>query len=214
MDTLISNVTAVTMNPRMEVIFGAYIGIEDGKIVSIERKPPAEAPKAIVDGTGMVAIPGLINCHTHLATASLRCFTDDLGNTEALQALLQKEAELQEIVKLVGQDALSPADNLTLESAKMIREDFLQQNAFLENDQYSSFDRQARLLELILRYKDLCDAAIERGADIWKLYSIAARAAIGRAKTVPADLYRDAYAKIAADMEQQIEEVAKEAEAE
>jgi len=137
-----------------------------------------------------------------------------MQNRGRAMALLQKEAELQEIVKLVGQDALSPADNLTLESAKMIREDFLQQNAFLENDQYSSFDRQARLLELILRYKDLCDAAIERGADIWKLYSIAARAAIGRAKTVPADLYRDAYAKIVADMEQQIEEVAKEAEAE
>ena len=137
-----------------------------------------------------------------------------MQNRGRAMALLQKEAELQEIVKLVGQDALSPADNLTLESAKMIREDFLQQNAFLENDQYSSFDRQARLLELILRYKDLCDAAIKRGADIWKLYSIAARAAIGRAKTVPADLYRDAYAKIMADMEQQIEEVAKEAEAE
>ena len=130
------------------------------------------------------------------------------------ESLLQKEAELQEIVKLVGQDALSPADNLTLESAKMIREDFLQQNAFLENDQYSSFDRQARLLELILRYKDLCDAAIARGADIWKLYAIAARAAIGRAKTVPAERYQDVYAQIEADMEQQIEEVAKEAEAE
>ena len=135
-------------------------------------------------------------------------------NRGRAMALLQKEAELQEIVKLVGQDALSPADNLTLESAKMIREDFLQQNAFLENDQYSSFDRQARLLELILRYKDLCDAAIARGADIWKLYSIAARAAIGRAKTVPADSYQDVYAKIVTDMEQQIEEVAKEAEAE
>ena len=47
MDTLISNVTAVTMNPRMEVIFGAYIGIENGKIVSIERKPPAEAPSTL-----------------------------------------------------------------------------------------------------------------------------------------------------------------------
>ena len=135
-------------------------------------------------------------------------------NRGRAMALLQKEAELQEIVKLVGQDALSPADNLTLESAKMIREDFLQQNAFLENDQYSSFDRQARLLDLILRYKDLCDAAIERGADIWKLYAIAARAAIGRAKTVPADTYQDVYAKIVSDMEQQIEEVAKEAEAE
>ena len=137
-----------------------------------------------------------------------------MQNRGRAMALLQKEAELQEIVKLVGQDALSPADNLTLESAKMIREDFLQQNAFLENDQYSSFDRQARLLDLILRYKDLCDAAIERGADIWKLYAIAARAAIGRAKTVPADTYQDVYAKIVSDMEQQIEEVAKEAEAE
>ena len=137
-----------------------------------------------------------------------------MANRDKAMSILQQESELQEIVRLVGQDALSPADNLTLESAKMIREDFLQQNAFLENDQYSSFDRQARLLDLILRYKDLCDAAIERGADIWKLYAIAARAAIGRAKTVPADTYQDVYAKIVSDMEQQIEEVAKEAEAE
>ena len=82
------------MNPRMEVLFGAYIGIEDGKIVSIEKTAPAEQPKTIIDGTGMVAIPGLINCHTHLATSVLRSFTDDLGNTEALQALLQKEAKM------------------------------------------------------------------------------------------------------------------------
>ena len=74
--------------------FGAYIGIEDGKIVSIERKPPAEAPKAIVDGTGMVAIPGLIISLSLLATASLRGFTDDLGNTEALAALMQMEAKM------------------------------------------------------------------------------------------------------------------------
>ena len=94
MDTLISNVTAVTMNPRMEVVFGAYIGIDGGKIVSIGKSAPAEPPNTIIDGTGMVAIPGLVNCHTHLATASLRCYTDDLGNTEALQALLQKEAKM------------------------------------------------------------------------------------------------------------------------
>ena len=94
LDTLISNVTAVTMNPRMEVIFGAYIGIQDGKIVSISKNPPKEAPKTIIEGTGMVAIPGLINCHTQLATSVLRCYTDDLGNTEALQALLQKEAKM------------------------------------------------------------------------------------------------------------------------
>ena len=94
MDTLISNVTAVTMNTKLEVIFGAYIGIENGKIVSIEKKAPEQMPQTIIDGTGMVAIPGLVNCHTHLATASLRCFTDDLGNTDALQTLLQKEAKM------------------------------------------------------------------------------------------------------------------------
>ena len=94
MDTLISNVTAVTMNPKMKVLFGAYIGIQDGKIVSISKTPPEEAPKTIIDGTGMVAIPGLINCHTQLATSVLRSYTDDLGNTQALQALLQKEAKM------------------------------------------------------------------------------------------------------------------------
>ena len=94
MDTLISNVTVVTMNPKMEVLFGAYIGIKDGKIVSIEKKAPEDQPKTIIDGTGMVAIPGLVNCHTHLATSVLRSYTDDLGNTEALQALLQKEAKM------------------------------------------------------------------------------------------------------------------------
>ena len=94
MDTLISNVTAVTMNPKMEVLFGAYLGITDGKIVFLSKQPPKEAPKTIIEGTGMVAIPGLINCHTHLATSVLRSFTDDLGNAEALQALLQKEAKM------------------------------------------------------------------------------------------------------------------------
>ena len=94
MDTLISNVTAVTMNPKMEVLFGAYIGVQDGKILSISKTPPEEAPKTIIDGTGMVAIPGLINCHTQLATSVLRSYTDDLGNTEALEALLQKEAKM------------------------------------------------------------------------------------------------------------------------
>ena len=94
MDTLISNVTVVTMNPKMEVLFGAFIGIRDGKIASVSKTAPAEAPKTIIDGTGMVAIPGLINCHTHLATAALRSFCDDLAGKEALEALLQKEAKM------------------------------------------------------------------------------------------------------------------------
>ena len=94
LDTLISNVTVVTMNPRMDVLFGAYIAIKDGKILSIETPAPAGRPRTIIDGTGMVAIPGLINCHTHLATSSLRSYTDDLTGSEALETLLQKEAKM------------------------------------------------------------------------------------------------------------------------
>ncbi len=94
MNTLISNVTVVTMNARMEVLFGAYIGITDGKIVSISKTAPAEPPETIVDGTGMVAIPGLVNCHTHLATTALRNYIDDLPGKEALEALLQKEDKM------------------------------------------------------------------------------------------------------------------------
>ena len=94
LDTLISNVTVVTMNLKMDVLFGAYIAIEDGKIASISKTAPEGTPKTIIDGTGMVAIPGLHNCHTHLATAALRSFTDDLTSTEALEALLQKEAKM------------------------------------------------------------------------------------------------------------------------
>ena len=82
------------MNPRMDVLFGAYIAIKDGKILSIEKNAPAEQPKTIIDGTGKVAIPGLINCHTHLATSMLRSYTDDLTGSEALEALLQKEAKM------------------------------------------------------------------------------------------------------------------------
>ena len=94
MDTLITNVTAVTMTPGSEVLFGVNIGITDGKIEFISKKVPEEMPKTIIEGTGMVAMPGLINCHTHLATSVLRCFTDDLTNKEALEALLQKEAKM------------------------------------------------------------------------------------------------------------------------
>ena len=94
MDILISNVTAVTMNEKMEVIFGAYIGIDNGKISSISKTPPAEAPATIIDGTGMVAIPGLINCHTQLSTTALRSLTDDLSRHEALEQQLRKEDKM------------------------------------------------------------------------------------------------------------------------
>ena len=94
MDTLISNVTVVTMNERMDVLFGAYIAITGGKIRSISKTAPTQKPKTIIDGTGMVAVPGLINCHTHLATTALRCYLDELTSREALENLLQKEAKM------------------------------------------------------------------------------------------------------------------------
>lgn len=94
MDILISGVTAVTMNEKMDVVFGAYIGIENGKIVSISKTAPQEKPTTIIDGTGMVAIPGLINCHTQLATTALRSLLDDLSREEALEQQLRKEDKM------------------------------------------------------------------------------------------------------------------------
>ena len=94
MDTLISNVTIVTMNERMDVLFGAYLGIKDGKISYIGKTAPEEKPATIVDGTGMVAMPGLVNCHTHLATSVLRSYCDDLSSAEALEQQLTREAKM------------------------------------------------------------------------------------------------------------------------
>ncbi len=91
---MISNVTVVTMNEKMEVLFGAYIGIQDGKICSISKKAPTETPATIIDGTGMVAMPGLINCHTHLAATALRSYLDDESRQEALEKQLQKEDKM------------------------------------------------------------------------------------------------------------------------
>ena len=96
MDTLISNVTAVTMNEKMDVLFGAFIGIRDGKIAYIGKTAPEGAPKTIIDGTGMVAIPGLVNCHTHLATSVLRSLLDDASRAEALEEQLRRESKLDD----------------------------------------------------------------------------------------------------------------------
>ncbi len=94
LDTLISNVTIVTMNERMDTLFGAYLGVKDGKIAYIGKTAPQEQPKTIVDGTGMVLMPGLINCHTHLATTVLRSYCDDLTGQEALDQQLRKEDKM------------------------------------------------------------------------------------------------------------------------
>ena len=94
MDTLISNVTAVTMNEKMDVLFGAYLGVDGGKISYIGKTAPQEQPATIIDGTGMVLLPGLVNCHTHLATTVLRSYCDDLTGREALEHQLRREDKM------------------------------------------------------------------------------------------------------------------------
>ena len=139
-------------------------------------------------------------------------YTEQFGesymkNREKAMHILQEENELQEIVRLVGQDALSPADRLTMETAKMIREDFLQQNAFVDEDAYSSYAKQFRLMDIILQYDALCRDALNKGADMNGLFAIDAREKIGRAKMADAKTFESDYDAIAAQMKKEIEEV-------
>ena len=135
-----------------------------------------------------------------------------LQNREWAMGVLQEEANLNEIVQLVGKDSLSAADQITLETAKMIREDFLQQNSFVDIDSYSEYDRQARMLSLIREYDSRCRAASERGGAIGELFAIPVREKIGRAKSVPADQYQQAYAEMDREMEEELEAAAQKGE--
>ncbi len=96
--------------------------------------------------------------------------------------ILSEEAELEEIVRLVGVDALSPQDRITLEVAKSIREDYLHQNAFHDVDTYTSFNKQYKMLKLILNFYYRGQKALEAGASIRDIFGIPARERIGRAK--------------------------------
>ena len=127
-----------------------------------------------------------------------------LQNREWAMAVLQEEASLNEIVQLVGKDSLSAKDQITLEVAKMIREDFLQQNSFVDIDSYSEYDRQERMLAMIREYDTQCRAAAEKGGELAELFAIPAREGIGRAKSVPADQYKDNYAALSEEMEREI----------
>ena len=128
-------------------------------------------------------------------------------NRGRAMSILQSESSLMEIVQLVGKDAISPADRLTLEVARMVREDFLQQNAFMDVDSYSSYDRQEKILGLILDYDRLCREAIAKGADVEALFQITAREAIGRAKSVPEEEYAAAYEALAQQMRREIDAI-------
>ena len=143
-------------------------------------------------------------------------FDENLGpefiaNRNRAMHLLQEENELNEIVQLVGKDSLSARDQLTLEIARMLREDFLQQNAFMDVDSYSSFDRQKRLMALILHYEDLCRDAIAKGVALEDLYTLPAREKLGWAKYASAEEYADNYQQVQTEMEREIAALIKKA---
>lgn len=101
--------------------------------------------------------------------------------------ILQEESELEEIVRLVGIDALSLKDRLTLETAKSIREDYLHQNAFHDVDTYTSLPKQYKMLKLILEFYHQGLEALENGAELSQVINLPVRERIGRAKYIPED---------------------------
>ncbi len=104
-----------------------------------------------------------------------------------LMRLLQEESELNEIVQLVGMDAVSPSDRLKLEAARSIREDFLHQNSFDDIDTYTPLEKQYLMMKLVLAYYDECNEALEKGADIEDLVNLDVREQIGRFKYIPVE---------------------------
>ena len=99
-----------------------------------------------------------------------------------IMSILQQEAELDEIVRLVGMDALSYKDRMTMETAKMIREDYLHQNAFHEVDTFTSMKKQYRMLRLIKTFYDLGNQAVDNYADFDDIINCPAKERIGRSK--------------------------------
>lgn len=124
---------------------------------------------------------------------------------EDMMRILQEEASLQEIVQLVGVDALSPADRVTLEAARSIREDYLQQNAFDEVDTYSSLEKQFGMLKIILAFYYKSMEAIRKGVGIDDLFSMPVREKIARLKYVPEEKIKETFSEVDEELSNQIE---------
>ncbi len=146
-------------------------------------------------------------------------YEERLGETYAVNRIeamriLQLESELNEIVKLVGMDSLSHDDRLTMEVARMLREDFLQQNAFSDTDAYASSEKQAALITLILAFDTAARKAISAGVNIEDIISVPSRDEIGRAKDTGEDIFANDFRRIEegfkAEIDKLIEEAGKE----
>jgi V/A-type H+-transporting ATPase subunit A len=119
-----------------------------------------------------------------------------MSDRARIMRLLHDESELEEIVKLVGMDALSAPDRLKLEAARSIREDFLHQDAFHEVDTYTSLDKQFLMMELVLKYFDIASEALSKGAEVDALVKLAVREKIGRFKYIAGDRIQKEYDEI------------------
>ena len=128
-----------------------------------------------------------------------------MEDRQKLMTLLQEEAELDEIVKMVGMDALSAGDRLKMEAARSIREDFLHQNSFHEIDTYTPLDKQFRMMGLVLAFYEESSEALKRGATIKNILNMEVREKIGRFKyTHPEDVEAE-YDKIIKALHQELE---------
>ena len=129
-----------------------------------------------------------------------------MQNRQRMMSLLQDEAELNEIVQMVGMDALSAPDRLKMEAARSIREDFLHQNSFHDVDTYTSLKKQMLMMELILAYYDQAFEALNAGARMNDVLNLPVREPIGRYKYVREENLDAEYAKIMDALKEQIEE--------
>lgn len=132
--------------------------------------------------------------------------SDWMESRGRLMSILQEEAELEEIVKLVGMDSLSPSDRLKLEAARSIREDFLHQNAFHETDTYTSLEKQHMMMQLVLAFYDRGLEALKKGAKIDNIIGMEVRERIGRFKYIEKDKIKNNFDDILLALDKELEE--------
>jgi len=132
---------------------------------------------------------------------------DWMKSRARFMSILHDEAELKEIVKLIGMDALSSKDRLKMETARSIREDFLHQLAFHEVDTYTSLKKQLYMMKLILNFNDEAADAIEKGAEIESVANLAVREKIGRFKYVEEEKTDAEFEKLSVEISSELNDL-------
>ena len=130
-----------------------------------------------------------------------------MQSRQKMMSLLQEESELDEIVKMVGMDALSPSDRLKMEAARSIREDFLHQNSFHEIDTYTSLRKQFLMMKLVLAFYEESQKALNDGASSGGLIKMAVRERIGRFKYTTEDKIETEYQAVLEQLAKEIADV-------